>query len=183
MPLSPYGRTLAANSLIRKRKKTKEGPPKMTELTILKPGVEYYDDGKHYKPAEGEVVAVLSPSVVRTLTKTGRAVEGRTTLTASAATPIEASESPITADFPNGGDDGTGPAEFGAEKPFWRDVDGISKPSLNLLEKNVPDANPLTATSEDLLQWLEGSMRRHRLVEQALARWKSARSTGSSEDV
>ena len=148
----------------------------MTELTIIKPNVRFFDGGKTHRPDEGAVVTVLSKSIVRSLVKTGLAAEGRTLPIAP-----ESLEAPQGV-APSPGSDDTGGSEKGGENPTWADVTGLSKPALALLETNASDADPLTASPELILVWLEESERRAALVVNALAKWKAARSTGSGGD-
>lgn len=148
----------------------------MTELTITAAGVRYIDtDQRTYTPSKGDVVTVASDSVVRTLLRGQRAVRGRVNLEAVQAEPAvaapDAVAAPVAVDQNSGGG-GTGEAENASETPSWADVEGLSRPSLALLTKNAPTGNPLTASKDDLIEWLEGSTRRADLAFKALEKWR-----------
>lgn len=133
----------------------------MTDVTIMKPGVAYFDLGQTHKPEVGDVVTIASPTVVGSLVKSKQATKGR-------MAPFEPRPAVEIEDAP------------GVVVSTWDDVPDLSAQALKLLVRNAPSADPLTATSEDLLLWLEGSKKRAKLVVGAVDRWKAG--LADSED-
>lgn len=132
----------------------------MKTLEITARGVEFYDVGRQLqRPELGAVVAIQDPTVARTLIEAGRAVEVRESAGALER-PDRATEESV--------------AGGGAAPQTWADVDGLSKPSLKLLEENLPDADPLDVDDATLLEALDGSTGRTSKVKTALARAKAA---------
>jgi hypothetical protein len=136
-----------------------------TTLTVLRDGTYYVEAGRTERADRGDVIVVSRPSVVASLVVAKLAVHGEVDLRERGARPTTAATA-ATAALTGEGDGSA--VSAGAGRLRWSDVPGISQASLELLERHAPDADPRTATDDELLRWLGDSKQRTVYVAKAL---------------